>query len=219
MILNKKIILIGAGGHAKSIYSALKANTEYEVVGYFDVQKKDFANLEYLGNDEGVVSLKNKGVDYAFVCVGSIGNPAVRKEIFKKLKKSNFILPAIIDKTASVDAKFIGENVFIGKNSVVNFDAVIEDMSIINSGAIIEHDVCIEKYVHVAPGAVICGNSIIGENTHIGAGSVVIQGVKVGKNTIIGAGSVVVKDIPDGVVAFGNPCKVVRKNEQSIDNC
>lgn len=219
MTLNKKIVLCGAGGHAKSIYSALNTNAEYEIVGYSDVQKKDFANLEYLGNDEGVVSLKNKGVDYAFVCVGSIGNPAIRKKIFQNLKNANFKLPAIIDKTAAVDAKFIGENVFIGKNSIVNYDAIIEDMAIINSGAIIEHEVHIEKYVHIAPGAVVCGNCTIGENTHIGAGSVVIQGVKIGKNTIIGAGSVVVKDIPDGVVAFGNPCKVVKKNEKSIDNC
>ena len=219
MTLNKKIILIGAGGHAKSIYSALKENGEYEIVGYSDMQEKELANLKYIGNDEGVVSLKNKGVDYAFVCVGSIGNPSIRKKLFKKMKDAKFILPSVIDKSASVDAKFIGENVFIGKNSVVNFDAVIEDMSIINSGAIIEHDVHIEKYVHIAPGAVICGNSTIGENTHIGTGSVVIQGVNIGKNSVIGAGSVVVKDIPDGVVAYGNPCKVVRKNEQSIDNC
>ena len=219
MILNKKIVLCGAGGHAKSIYSALKQYAEYEIVGYLDMQKKDFANLKYIGNDEGVVSLKSKGVDYAFVCVGSVGNPMIRKKLFKNLKDAKYYLPAIIDKTASVDAKFIGENVFVGKNAVVNFDSVIEDMAIINSGAIIEHDAHIEKYVHVAPGAVVCGNCKIGENTHIGAGSVVIQGVNIGKNCIIGAGSVVVKDIPDGVIAYGNPCKVVRKNEQSIDNC
>ena len=219
MTLNKKIVLCGAGGHAKSIYSSMKELGEYDIVGYLDMQEKDFANIKYLGNDEGVASLKNKGVDYAFVCVGSVGNPSLRQKLFKKLKDSKFVLPAIIDKSASVDAKFIGENVFIGKNAVVNFDAIVEDMAIINSGAIIEHDTRVEKFVHVAPGAVVCGNCIIGENTHIGAGSVVIQGVKVGKNSIIGAGSVVVKDIPDGVVAYGNPCKVVRKNEQCNDNC
>ena len=219
MTLNKKIILCGAGGHASSIYSVLKENSEYKIVGYSDVQEKEFLNLEYLGNDEGIVSLKNKGVDYAFVCVGSVGNPKIRKKIFEKMKKNKFILPSIIDKTAAVDAKFIGENVFIGKNSVVNCGAVLEDMSIINSGAIIEHNVYIGKYVHIAPGSIICGDCQIGENTHIGAGSVIIQGIKIGKNSIIGAGSVVVKDIPDDVIAYGNPCKVVRKNEQSINNC
>ena len=51
----------------------------------------------------------------------------------------------------------------------------------------------------------------IGENTWIGAGVVIVPGVTIGKNTVIGAGSIVTKDIPDNVVAFGNPCRVIRK--------
>ena len=50
----------------------------------------------------------------------------------------------------------------------------------------------------------------IGENAWIGAGAVIVPGVRIGKNTVIGAGSVVTKDIPDGVVAVGNPCRVLR---------
>lgn len=51
----------------------------------------------------------------------------------------------------------------------------------------------------------------IGENTWIGAGTVIVPGVHIGKDTVIGAGSVVTKDIPDNVVAVGNPCKVLRE--------
>ena len=51
----------------------------------------------------------------------------------------------------------------------------------------------------------------IGENTWIGAGAVVVPGVRIGKNTVIGAGSVVTRDIPDNVVAVGNPCRVLRE--------
>lgn len=50
----------------------------------------------------------------------------------------------------------------------------------------------------------------IGENTWIGAGVIIVPGVHIGKNTVIGAGSVVTKDIPDNVVAVGNPCKILR---------
>ena len=50
----------------------------------------------------------------------------------------------------------------------------------------------------------------IGENTWIGAGVVIVPGVHIGKNTVIGAGSVVTKDIPDNVLAVGNPCRVLR---------
>ena len=51
----------------------------------------------------------------------------------------------------------------------------------------------------------------IGENAWIGAGVVIVPGVHIGKNTVIGAGSIVTKDIPDNVVAVGNPCKVLRE--------
>ncbi|MBQ9416193.1 MAG: sugar O-acetyltransferase [Clostridia bacterium] len=51
----------------------------------------------------------------------------------------------------------------------------------------------------------------IGDNTWIGAGAVIVPGIKIGKNTVIGAGSIVTRDIPDGVVAVGNPCRVIRE--------
>ncbi len=51
----------------------------------------------------------------------------------------------------------------------------------------------------------------IGENTWIGAGSIIVPGVHIGKNVVIGAGSIVTKDIPDNVVAVGNPCRVLRE--------
>lgn len=51
----------------------------------------------------------------------------------------------------------------------------------------------------------------IGENAWIGAGAIILPGVTIGKNTVIGAGSVVTKDIPDNVVAVGNPCRVMRE--------
>lgn len=50
----------------------------------------------------------------------------------------------------------------------------------------------------------------IGENAWIGAGTVIVPGISVGKNAVIGAGSIVTKDIPDNVVAVGNPCRVLR---------
>ena len=51
----------------------------------------------------------------------------------------------------------------------------------------------------------------IGENSWIGAGVIIVPGVRIGKNTVIGGGSVVTKDIPDNVVAAGNPCRVLRE--------
>ncbi|MBQ9679764.1 MAG: sugar O-acetyltransferase [Ruminococcus sp.] len=53
----------------------------------------------------------------------------------------------------------------------------------------------------------------IGENTWIGAGAIIVPGVTIGKNVVIGAGSIVTKDVPDNVLAVGNPCRVIRHIE------
>ena len=59
----------------------------------------------------------------------------------------------------------------------------------------------------------------IGDNVWIGTGVIILPGVHIGKNSVIGAGSVVTKDVPDNVVAFGNPCRVIRRIEpQDVRN-
>ena len=59
----------------------------------------------------------------------------------------------------------------------------------------------------------------IGDNTWIGGGSIILNGVTIGKNTVIGAGSVVTKDIPDNVVAVGNPCRVIKRlDKENVEN-
>lgn len=54
---------------------------------------------------------------------------------------------------------------------------------------------------------------VIGDNVWIGGGVIIMPGVTIGNNVVIGAGSVVTKDIPDHVVAYGNPCRVMRSND------
>jgi maltose O-acetyltransferase len=55
---------------------------------------------------------------------------------------------------------------------------------------------------------------VIGDNVWIGGGAIICPGVTVGSDVTIGAGSVVTKDLPDGVIAAGNPCKVIRSARQ-----
>ena len=78
----------------------------------------------------------------------------------------------------------------------------------INRHTSIGHHTTIEDYVSINPGCNIAGHCHIGEGTTIGIGAQVLDGITIGKNTIIGAGSVVTRDIPDGVVAWGSPCKI-----------
>lgn len=213
----EKIVLVGAGGHALSVIDSIQANDKYEIVGITEldyvVGEKVFG-YEILGNDAILKSVFDSGVKYAFITVGSIGNPSLREKLYFMLKRKGFSLPAIIDNSSNIGSDvWLGEGIYAGKNTVVNAKCTIGEMAIINTGAIIEHSSRINEFTHIGPGTVICGDVKIGARTHVGANSTVIQGVTIGDNCIIGAGSVVVNDMPSKVIAYGNPCKVVRNNE------
>ena len=215
---DKSILLIGGGGHCHSVLDSILSSGAYKQIGIVARDKKNLDELKQdaqiskylIGTDEELLNLYEKGWMKAMVTLGSIGDPGVRIRIAKALRVIGFELPVIIDPSAAVskNAK-IAEGTYIGKNSVVNAGAMIGENTIINSGSTVEHDCRIGDFAHISSGTVLCGEVNIGENTHIGAGSVVRQQILIGKNVLIGIGSVVVRDLPDGVKAYGNPCKVV----------
>lgn len=210
--VEKSVLLIGGGGHCHSVIDSLLSGKEYDRIAIVDPDPAHSAgDISVIGTDDDLPQLFANGWTYAFVTVGSVGNTTIRRKIFNNLVNIGFSIPSIIDPTAAValDAK-IGSGVFVGKNAVINAGTRIEDMAIINSGAIVDHDCYVKSFAHISPGAVLCGQVEVGEDSHVGAGSVVKQQVHIGNSALIGAGSVVVKDIPDGVVAYGNPCKVVK---------
>jgi sugar O-acyltransferase (sialic acid O-acetyltransferase NeuD family) len=106
----------------------------------------------------------------------------------------------------------IGGGILINSKVSIAAHTTIGDFVSINRNVSIGHHTVISDYCSINPGANIAGNVTIGEGTTIGMGVNIIDGIKIGKNTIIGAGSVVTKDIPDNVVAYGSPCKIIRDN-------
>ena len=107
---------------------------------------------------------------------------------------------------------FIGVGALINSKVSIAAHTTIGDFVSINRHVSIGHHTVISDYCSINPGTNIAGNVTIGEGTTIGMGTNILHQVKIGKNTIIGAGSVVTKDIPDNVVAYGSPCKIIRDN-------
>jgi sugar O-acyltransferase (sialic acid O-acetyltransferase NeuD family) len=104
-------------------------------------------------------------------------------------------------------------------NSLVSVAAFAElgKFVSINRNASVGHHTVLEDFVTVNPGANIAGNIRIGHGSQIGMGVNIIDGIRVGSNTVVGAGSLVTKDLPDNVIAYGSPCKIIKQNEtQSI---
>lgn len=197
-----KITLYGAGGHCKVVVDIL------QTIGY---------SIEKIVDDHpSSLSLLNIPVVFPEEEFGStiitIGNCQVRKNIVDRIKVKKYV-------TAIHPSAIIASNVFIGEGCTIVHGAIVQSCSsigqhcIINTKASVGHDAIIHDFVHIASGATVCGGVEIGDCTWLGAGSVVKQGVRIGNNCMIGAGSVVVKDIPDNVIAFGNPCRVIKQNK------
>lgn len=118
----------------------------------------------------------------------------------------------------------IHKNVSISNTSSLQFGCVINpNVTIaahtdignhvsINRNCSIGHHTTIKDFVTINPGCNIAGSVEIGEGTTIGMGTNVVNNIKIGKNSLIGAGSLVNKDIPDNVVAWGSPCKIIKSN-------
>ena len=107
---------------------------------------------------------------------------------------------------------FIGIGALINSKVSIAAHTTIGDFVSINRHVSIGHHTVISDFCSINPGTNIAGNVTIGEGTTIGIGTNILHQVKIGKNTIIGAGSVVTKDIPDNVIAYGSPCKIIRDN-------
>ena len=107
---------------------------------------------------------------------------------------------------------FIGIGALINSKVSIAAHTTIGDFVSINRHVSIGHHTVISDFCSINPGTNIAGNVTIGEGTTIGMGTNILHQVKIGKNTIIGAGSVVTKDIPDNVIAYGSPCKIIRDN-------
>ncbi|MDD2476655.1 MAG: acetyltransferase, partial [Dysgonamonadaceae bacterium] len=209
----KKILLVGGGGHCKSVLDSLLELEQFSEIGILDKKEKmgeKILGVSVIGGDEDLPQLFTEGYKYAFVTVGGIGNSKLRIALFNKLSGIGFKIPNIIAPSAVVSSHVnLETGIFIGKNVVINAGSTIKKCAIINTGVIIEHDCFVGAFAHVASGSVLSGGVQIGENTHIGANSVIKQRLKIGSDSIIGMGSVVLKDMEDNIIAYGNPCKGV----------
>lgn len=206
MMETKPLILVGGGGHCKSVIDVAES-VGRKISGILDIPEnvgKKVLDYEVIGSDD----LIPDWVDRAefIVTVGHIKTMDLRMALHKKIVEAGGQMTTLIASTAHVSryAK-IGKGTVIMHQAVVNADASIGQGCIINTFANIEHDTVIEDFCHISTGAMVNGNCSVGEGTFLGSQAVMINGISIIGGCIIAAGSMVRKNILKKGIYSGNP--------------
>lgn len=197
----EKIIIIGGGGHGKSVIDAIRAAAIYEPIGIVDPgQGKgiEVLGVPVLGGDELLEELLNSGIQHVAMGLGSKGDNKFRRAVYGDAKKLGFEFPSIVHPRAIIsDYATISEGCQIMAGAVINANASIGFLSVINTGSIVEHDCVIGSNVFTGPGAIFCGSVIIGDDTFIGSNACIVPEVKIGRSVFVPAHSRVTNSLSD----------------------
>lgn len=209
MIPDRRILVLGAGGHAKVVIDIVELSALGTIVGILDDDPRkhgmEFFGYTVLGGRDALPALLASG---ALCGIGAIGHNRARRDIAEWFVQSGGQLLAAIHPSAIVARSArIGRGTVVMAGAVINPDAAIADNVIVNTGAIVEHDCDVGAHAHLGPASTLCGGVKIGDGALIGVGAKVIPGVRVGNWATLGAGSVVLDAIADDAVAFGVPAR------------
>lgn len=202
----KKILLIGAGGHALSVIDVVERQDKYGIIGLVGLSEEvGVFKLGYpvLGNDDDLKKIFSK-CERAIITIGQISSSIPRENMYSLASNIGFKFPSVASPLAYVSQHArIGLGTIIMHGAIINAGATVGNNCIINSKALIEHGCKVGSNCHVATGAILNGDVDIGSGSFIGSGSVIQQGIKIGANVVVGMGLFVRQDIPDGLHFYG----------------
>lgn len=210
--MSKPLILVGGGGHCKSVIEAAES-AGYSILGVLDMPEevgKTILSTKVIGTDDDIPAY----VDNAefVITVGFIKNPATRIKLYNRVKETGGKLATIVASTAYVsNYAEIGEGTVVLHHAFVNAGAKVGKNVILNTFTNIEHDAEIGDQCHISTGTMVNGECKVGKNCFIGSQSVLANCITIGDDIIVGAGSLVRKTISEKGIYSGNPAVLIIK--------
>lgn len=210
----KDILIFGAGGFGMEVAWLIEdincLKPTWNLLGFLDEDEKKWGLNKYGFNVLGDL-----------ICLGSlprplaiavaIGAPQRRKSLVEMLRNENIEFPPLTHPSVIMSKTVkISEGVIIAAGSVLTVEIEIGTHTHIDTACAIGHEARLGAYVRLNPSVSIAGNVTLNDGVYVGSGATIIQGLTIGSNTVVGAGTVVVRDLPDNVVAVGNPARVIK---------
>ena len=196
--MNKKIAIIGAGGHGKVVGEIALLN-QYKTIDFFDDRVNEIKNFPFtIINTFNFLKEHLEDYDAFFV---AIGDSQTRSDKIEWLKKYKMNIVSLIHPKSTI-SKFssLGIGTCVMANAAVNPGTLIKEGVIINTSTSVDHDCIIEDFAHISPNCSLSGSVRIGKFTHLGSGTSVHPGIHIGNNVKTAVGSKVFKDILDNTI-------------------
>ena len=213
--MSKKIVLLGAGGHAREVLDIVEAcgnaGEDIGVLGY--IVEPQYGSPGMIVNDKPVLGdfdwfAENTENVYA-IC--AVGDPVLRRHLVKKAQNWGARFHSIIHPNAILAQRVtIGQGVVIAAGCVLTNQIRLGDHVHLNPGCTIGHDTVLDDYVTLTQGVNIAGKVKISAGCFIGIGANIIDRINVGEWSIIGAGSTIVRDVVANTTVVGVPGRVIK---------
>lgn len=192
--MKSPILLIGGGGHCKSLIDVIEQEGRYRIAGILDQQKRigeKVFGYEIIGCDDDLQKLVLT-IKHAVIAIGQITAADTRIELYNCLCALGFELPTIISPRAYVSSHaLVGKGTVIMHDVLINAGATVGDNCIINTKALIEHDARIEDHCHISTASVVNGGACIKTGSFFGSNAVSKEYATIMPNSFIKAGNVV----------------------------
>ncbi len=209
-----KLLIYGAGGHAKVVCdAALKAG--FTILGFLDDDPKKHGTYLWewpiLGGRE---RLREGFTEKVWVVLG-VGNNQMRHTLAQWIASLGYPFARVVHPTAVLGRGVtVGEGTVIFAQVVVNPDATIGQHVILNTASSVDHDCFVGDFVHIAPGARLAGQVHVEEGALIGVGAAVLPGRRIGAWSTVGGGAVVIRQVPPHQIVAGIPARPLNSHSK-----
>lgn len=187
----RSLLLIGCGGHARSLIDVIEAAGQWRIHGLIGLPEQVGSTVlgyPVLGTDADLQTL-HQDSPAALLAVGQLPHAAPRRRLAGLLDRFGFTSPVLVSPHAVVSRHArLGAGTVVGHGVIVNAGASVGEHCILNSRALIEHDVQLGDHCHVSTGALLNGGACVGSGSFIGSGAMLREGLQLPEDTVISAG-------------------------------
>lgn len=185
----KRLLIVGAGGHGRSIAEAALACSEFDTLGFADDAANKVSQVWGYPVWGTTTDLARYRLN-ADVAIVAIGNNALREKLCEQLLAAEFELAIIVHPRAIVSQRAkIGPGTAIMAGAIIGTEAQLGTGVIVNSGAVVDHHSQVHDYGHLGVNACMAGGAILGKGAWMQVGSSLSYGVEVGVGFVLSPGS------------------------------